>query len=168
MPKQRTWTEQDLREAAKDSYSIREVLSKLNLKPAGGNYKQLYKYIEEYKIDISHFTGQAWNTGDRYKPIVTARPLDEILTENSYYQSSKLRKRLVDENLFQHRCSRCNNTEWEGQLIPLELEHINGVNTDNRLENLCLLCPNCHALTDTYRGKNKGKRAYPNRQRNGS
>ena len=55
-------------------------------------------------------------------------------------------------------CSRCNLTEWLGQLIPLELEHIDGDNSNNSLENLCLLCPNCHALTPTYRGKNIGKK----------
>lgn len=165
MPKKRSWTEEQLREAVRASFSIREALSKIGLKPAGGNYKQFNNYIQEYNIDISHFTGQGWNSGSRFRPITPAKNLVEILVENSNYQSSKLRQRLINEKIFEHKCSRCKNIEWQGQNIPLELDHINGINNDNRLENLRLLCPNCHALTDTYRGKNVNKRVYSNRQR---
>lgn len=86
-----------------------------------------------------------------------ARPLSKILVENSNYQSYKLGKRLLREKLKEYKCELCGNIEWLGKPIPLELHHINGINTDNRLENLQLLCPNCHALTDNYRGKNVGK-----------
>ena len=57
----------------------------------------------------------------------------------------------------QRRCECCGLTEWQGQPIALELHHINAIRDDQRLENLQLLCPNCHTLTDNYRGKNKGK-----------
>lgn len=157
MPKQRTWTNEQLIEAVKASFSIREALALMGLKPTGGNYKQFYRYIEELDIDISHFTGKVWNKKDSasYRPVVRARPIEEYLVEGCRYQSHKLRQRLIKENYFLHKCYGCENTEWQGQSIPLELEHINGVNTDNRIENLTLLCPNCHALTSTYRGKNK-------------
>ena len=69
-------------------------------------------------------------------------------------QSNKLRIKLLREGLKQPMCERCGNTEWEGQSIPLEIHHINGDKTKNDLSNLQLLCPNCHALTSTYRGKN--------------
>jgi Zn finger protein HypA/HybF involved in hydrogenase expression len=69
--------------------------------------------------------------------------------------SSSLRIRLIKEKYFEHKCYCCNNTLWLDKPIPLELEHVNGDKFDNRIENLTLLCPNCHALTPTYRGKNK-------------
>lgn len=156
MPKQRTWTDEQMREAVKSSLSIREVLSKLNLAPTGGNYKQFYKYIEELSIDISHFTGQGWSRGKKINSGYKI-PLPDILVSHSIFKTSHLRKRLIKEKIFEHKCFRCNNTEWQDNPIPLELEHINGINTDNRIENLCLLCPNCHALTSTYRGKNKNR-----------
>lgn len=89
-----------------------------------------------------------------YRP---KRSLKSILVENSTYRSGthKLKKRLIREKYFEHKCYCCGNTEWMGKIIPLELEHINGINTDHSLINLTLLCPNCHAQTSTYRGKNK-------------
>lgn len=89
--------------------------------------------------------------------------IEEILIENSSYQTNKLRLRLLKEGLKKPICETCNNTEWNGKPIPLEVSHKNGNNSDNRLENLELICPNCHALTDSYRGKNwgKAKNAHP-------
>lgn len=83
-------------------------------------------------------------------------PIELILVEGSTFQSNQLRIRLLKENIMRPICSSCNLKTWIGQPIPLELDHINGVNDDNRLVNLRLLCPNCHALTNNYRGKNWG------------
>lgn len=84
------------------------------------------------------------------------RKLEDILVKGSDYQSNKLRKRLLKEGIFLRICSKCMGTNWNGKEIPLELNHVNGDNSDHRLENLELLCPNCHAQTDNYRGKNWG------------
>jgi len=162
MPKKRTWTNNELEAAVLDSSSVRQVLGKLRLAPTGGNYKQFYKYAAELNLDMSHFIGKGWRKGNKTPP-VKSKPLSEILTKGSFYQSSRLRVRLISEGIFDAVCSRCQNAQWQGVNIPLELEHKNGINTDNRIENLCLLCPNCHALTSTYRGKNKA--SYSNRQR---
>ena len=147
-----TYSEQELREAVKTSTSIRQVLDKLNIVPAGGNYQTTNRRIQKLDIDTTHFTGQAWNKG---RVIGPKRPIEEYLTENSVVQSFKLKSRLIAEGLKQHKCECCGITEWNGKPAPIELDHINGNHHDNRLENLRILCPNCHAQTDTYRGKNK-------------
>ena len=147
-----TYSEEDLREAVKTSTSIRQVLDKLNIVPAGGNYQTTNRRIQKLDIDTSHFTGQAWNRG---KVIGPKRPIEEYLKENSVVQSFRLKNRLLLEGIKQHKCECCGITEWNKKPAPLELDHINGNHHDNRLENLRILCPNCHAQTDTYRGKNK-------------
>ena len=81
--------------------------------------------------------------------------LKEILVKDSFYQSYKLKKRLLKEGFKEQRCECCGLEKWQGMPIPLESHHVNGDNRDNRTENLQLLCPNCHALTDNYRGLNK-------------
>ena len=79
-----------------------------------------------------------------------------ILKKDSTYQSNKLRKRLLDEGIKEYQCEICKLSDWMGKLIPLELDHIDGNNSNNEITNLRLICPNCHAQTDTYRGKNYG------------
>lgn len=147
-------TKEELETAAVNSRSIAEMCRKLGIKPIGGNYKCIHKAIEEYGIDISHFDGQGWNKGLKFNP-KPALDIEDILVENSFYQSFKLKNRLFKEGLKSKICECCGLSEWQDKEIPLELHHINGNNRDNRLENLQILCPNCHALTDNYRGHNK-------------
>lgn len=149
------YSDEQFIEAVQSSFSIAEICRKIGIADRGGNYRVVHKKIDELGLDISHLTGKAWNQGKRYRQINSSKPLEDILTENSYYSSYHLNKRLLKEGLKEHKCERCGRTEWEGQPIPLELHHINGDNTDNRLENLQMLCPNCHALTDNFRAKNK-------------
>lgn len=150
----RTWTQKQLEDAVSSSTSKRQVLKKLGLKEAGGNYTQIKKYIEEFKINTFHFKGQAWNKGKTGigKPRI---PLSKILVENSDFQSFKLKKRLFAEKLKSEYCEECGwaKKSKDGR-IPLELDHINGRKYDNRIENLRVLCPNCHSLQPTHRGKN--------------
>jgi hypothetical protein len=155
--KNRRYSDDDIRSAVASSVSFAEVLRKLGLRDAGGNYKSVHDHIKRLEIDISHLKGQSWSKG-RSGGHQTARPFEEILVKDSDYTSTHaLRKRLIAAGLLQSRCTSCNLTEWLTQPIPLELDHINGDRFDHRLENLRLLCPNCHALTATYRGKNKGR-----------
>jgi hypothetical protein len=158
MPRSTKVTESALRLAVADSLAMAQVLVKLGLVPAGGNYKTVQEKIKIYQIDTSHFTGAAWNQGERFRPFGKYPELADLLVKGSSCQSFKLKNRLLKAGLFQPACSGCGLSEWLGQPIPLELDHINGVNNDNQVENLRLLCPNCHALTATYRGKNQ-KRA---------
>jgi len=139
-----------LREAVKTSKSIAGALKKLKVSPCGGNYDVFKKAIKYYKIDTSHFMGQGWNRGKKLPP---KRPIKDYLNNSNSITSYKLCKRLLKENIKAHQCEVCKRKEWNNKKIPLELHHINGNNKDNRIENIQLLCPNCHALTDNYRNR---------------
>lgn len=148
-------TKQEIESAAKESFSYAQVLKKLNLNPTGGNYKILKRKLKEMGIDISHFTGQSHLKGKTHD-WSKKTPLEEILKKESNYQSYKLKNRLIKENLLLNKCDECGFIDtWNGKPINHHLDHINGDNTDNRIENLRLLCPNCHSQTETYAGKNK-------------
>ena len=84
-------------------------------------------------------------------------PVEELLNKNSTISSYRLKQKLIKENMIEVVCSCCKLTEWMGKPIPLELDHIDGDNTNNEFTNLRMLCPNCHAQTETYRGKNTKK-----------
>jgi len=145
-----------LKAAITNSTSMRQVLIALNVAPFGGNYDVLRKAIKHFNLDISHFFGQAWNKGITLDAKVS---IEDYLSNEKPIQSFKLKNRLLKEKFFEARCFNCDATEWLGEPIPLELDHINGDNKDNCISNLRLLCPNCHALTPTYRSKNRVNRA---------
>lgn len=150
------YTVEELKEAVASSYSLRQTLIKLDVAPAGGNYEVLRKAIKHFQVDNSHFKGQGWNKGKTFQP---KRELSEYLHNKFPIQSYKLKNRLIKEGIFEHKCSNCQMTHWLDNPIPIELDHIDGNSKDNSLLNLRLLCPNCHALTPTYRGKNIGTKA---------
>lgn len=150
--KQRKWNEEQLREAVKNNKSIRGVLIDLGLAPKGGNFATIKKAIKTYNIDSSHFTGQLWNKGG-HVICNPAASLESILNNEVSYLSHKLKIRLIREGIKEEVCEMCGNKEWLGHKIPLELHHIDGNHNNNNLNNIQLLCPNCHALTDNYRGK---------------
>jgi hypothetical protein len=145
-----SYTKEQLIDAIAQSTSIRQVLSHLGLKEAGGNYSTIQRKIAEYGLDTAHFTGKGWNQGLLFRPN-PPKTIEQLLVRGSTYQSHKLRKRLLKEGYFESKCYKCGISQWQGQPIPLELEHIDGDKSNNSLDNLTLLCPNCHALTHTWR-----------------
>ncbi|MDO8641463.1 MAG: hypothetical protein Q7R33_07990 [Nitrosarchaeum sp.] len=146
--------EDELKEAVINSVCFQDLFKHFNLAGSGHHYRILHRLIKKFDISNSHFTGSGWNRG-RHVKCGQVLSLDTILVENSTYTSTnRLRKRLIHENIFEARCCNCKLTEWMGRKIPLELEHKNGIKNDHRKENLELRCPNCHALTRFYRGRN--------------
>lgn len=158
-PRGRTWSDADLARAVATSFSMAGTIRALGLDVGGSVYPAMRRHIQRLGLDTSHWTGRAWNRGLQVTTR-TPRPLSEILVRDSdVLDTHGLRLRLLREGVFEPRCSRCARTSWEGQAIPLQLDHVNGDRTDNRLDNLRVLCPNCHSLTDTWCGRNKGRYA---------
>lgn len=148
-------TEEQFRKLIQNSYSKSQVIRSLGLKPSGANYGGFDFLIKKWNIDCSHFTGRGHLLGKTHNWSKKIPLQDIISNEDISYSSNKLRIRLIKEGILHEICNSCKMVEWMGSKIPLELEHKNGNKFDNRLENLELLCPNCHARTQTYRGKNK-------------
>ena len=151
----KNYSDSDFIQAVESSTSIRQALFKLNLKPAGGNYACAKLRMKQLGVSLKPGpNGQGWAKGTKRGP---NRPVEYYLKEDFPTVSYRLKNRLIKEGIKTHKCEICGIEEWMGQPTPLELDHINGKHDDNRLENLRVICPNCHAQTSTYRGKNKGK-----------
>jgi Zn finger protein HypA/HybF involved in hydrogenase expression len=154
----RKYTKEWLEELCKDSYSYAEVLTKAGRKNGGGSQATLKKKISEFNIDISHFTGQRWQWSPNNKDLHVNREkynLNEVFIKNSLVTQKVLRGYVERHNILEYKCENCGcDGHWQNGLIALEIDHIDGDNTNNEISNLRYLCPNCHALTETYRGRN--------------
>ena len=144
------YSKNEIADVVEKSISKRECLLKLGLKPYGGNYRVLDKYLAIYHIGIDHFLGQGWNVNNSPADI---KPIEKYFNNEISITSYKLKKRILKEKLKTLKCEICNLETWNGVEIPLELHHVNGNNNDNSFDNLQLLCPNCHALTSNYRNR---------------
>lgn len=149
-------TKECLEPLIRECKNITEFCRKLGMVPKGHNYYVAKRLIDDFKLDVSHFCRTPWNKGIKYKTKVNRiRTMEEVLKEDSHISSNDLKKRLFNNGYKEKKCECCGNTEWFGLPMKLELHHINGNHFDNRIENLQILCPNCHSITDTYRGKNQ-------------
>ena len=136
----------DLQLLFNESTSLFEILNKQGLKCTNENIELLKEELEQHGIDYSYIPT---------KTLFKKLPLEEILIEDSNYDSSKLKKRLIEAGLKEDRCEECGiGNEWNGKPLTLQVHHINGNHRDNRIENLQILCPNCHSQTDNYGSKN--------------
>jgi hypothetical protein len=161
----RSWTDDQLRDAVRDSRSYAEVVRRLGYQPSGGMHRHIKAHMERLGLNADHFAGRGWAKGRRAGTGFRPQPLAEILVANSTYLSSgSLRRRLINANLKPARCEICGLDTWRGQPLPLALDHINGDPRDNRLENLRIVCPNCHALTETWCGRNRSRRTPTGRE----
>ena len=137
-----------LEDAIKNCTSWRQLILYFNLKETGGNYSNLQNRCKEFKIDTSHFTGQGWN---QYGHPSFGNNMDiskVLVLREKKRPSAKTKELVLNHKLKQYKCEICGVSEWLGNPITLQLHHINGNPLDDRLENLQILCPNCHSQTD--------------------
>ncbi len=146
----------ELQNILDNSSTFVDVLATLGYDKYNGNHRTLKKRLNSESFNMEKFNEnyKKWKTSIN----ATAKkliPLSECLVENSSYSRKKLKIRLVEENMMEYKCKKCGlSNEWQSEKLSLQLEHINGINNDNRLENLCFLCPNCHSQTKTFGGRN--------------
>lgn len=161
--KPRKYTKEVILKLVTENTSVRQIINVLGLKETGGNYAMFKKLIKFYEIDARHFTGQGWakgktkefnkslkNASDKLKT-----PDKELFSKNAAPSANgiKLRKRLIEQGK-EYKCEICNNNGvWENKQLTLQVDHINGINNDNRKCNLRFLCPNCHSQTETWGNK---------------
>ena len=142
------YSKEELQKKANESYSMASFVEKIGYSKAGGStIKMVKEYVSENDIDISHFKGQGWSKDNfdysRFK----------------YGNSIKIASALPAlVNLKGHKCEQCGSSVWNQVKIPLEIHHNDGDHLNNELDNLVLLCPNCHALTENYKGRNHGNK----------
>ena len=147
----RKYTKEKLQKIADESFSYRQMILKLGLKETGGNYSNIQNRCKEFKVNTSHFFGQGWNKLNHPSYGKGSTPLNEYFIKGDKKKpSAKVKERLINNNLKEYKCERCGIDEWLGGRIVIELHHMNGDSKDNRLENLQLLCPNCHSQTHNY------------------
>ena len=152
--RQRSWTDEQLSSAVAQSMNMKQVVAALGLSPKGaGNWATIRRHIDRLGLSTSHWIASGWRSVN----FLREQPLKEILVANSTYRTGHLKERLFRAGIKERKCEHCGLTEWMGQPIPLELDHANGIPDDHRLENLRVLCPNCHALTPTWRGRQKNR-----------
>jgi len=149
MKRKRSWTCEEMRDAIFSSDTIADVLRKLNLTIRPGNYRTVNKFAKEFSLDMSFMSGKSCGKGG-----IKKKELNEILIKNSPYGRSGLKARLLKEGLIENKCQIPDcpnpNPEWKGQKLVLIIDHINGINDDNRLENLRMVCPNCASQLPTH------------------
>jgi len=153
-PRGTSCSDDEVRAAFAAARSLADLMRRVGLAPKGGNYRVMKRRLRRLGLDPSHLSGQRWATGVRHAAV----PLSELLVAGRWCPNTLLKRRLIEEGWLEASCSGCELVEWLGQPIPLELDHINGDRDDNRMDNLRLLCPNCHAQTPTYRGRNVHRR----------
>lgn len=143
--KWRLLSDDEFAQLVQKSRSFQELASKIGyVKTGGGTQETLKKVVKERNLDISHFTGQGWNKG-HYDY--------NTFKENCPKKNGKTTLAAIID-LRGQECEQCHNTLWLGQPINLEIHHKDGNHNNSSLDNLQLLCPNCHSYTENYCGKN--------------
>lgn len=148
-------TDQEFSDLVKSSLNISEVLFKLGYTTKGNSwgYSQVRQRMTDLNLSGKDFKGKSAviSFNEQKKEL----SYDDLFKENGKHNRNVIRRRIIRDNLLPYKCAICGCKEWQGKTLSLELDHINGINNDNRLENLRFLCPNCHSQTTTYGSRNQ-------------
>ena len=150
-------------------YNKRKIMKQREVKVSDEQIREAYEkyktlHIASAELDMTTVSlwrrakkiGLAWKDKNYRSVQPTKIPTNEILEgKHPYYQTLKLKKRLIKEGIKENKCDICEITEWNGKPISMQLDHIDGNSHNHKLENLRMTCPNCHSQTETYCGKNK-------------
>jgi Zn finger protein HypA/HybF involved in hydrogenase expression len=147
------YTKEELEFLLNESISFRQFLKKIGSSTNGSSaYNSIKKQLDKLNIIIPIYNCKN-NFHDKKR-----LEDDEVFIENSTYSRGHLKERIIKNNLIEYKCNKCRNKgKWINRELVLQLDHINGINNDNRLENLQFLCPNCHSQTETFAGKSLNK-----------
>ena len=155
-------SKEELVNIVKSSESLSNVLKKINLDPtrSGSRYRSLKDRLKQDNIDYSHISlGNFSNQGRKFPS--QAKPLEEVMVENSTYSRGFLKKRLLKNGMLKNQCAICEQLPFfNNKELVMVLDHTNGIRNDNRRENLRLLCPNCNSQQETFAGK-RNKKFFP-------
>ena len=152
-------TKDELQKLINESSTYSEVLRKLNIQVHTSYFNMLYKKIEEENIDLLLFNKNKKEYTDKQISRVIKNnsfPDEMFFIENCLRNRKDMKRRILKNRILPYECDICKNKgEWNNSILTLQIDHINGISNDNRIENIRFLCPNCHSQTDTYTGKNK-------------
>ena len=149
------WNESDIKAAVNASFSYQETLRKLGIPCQGNNVSTLKRKMELYNITNQHFTFHP-----KELPKLQRKTEEYLTIDGTFITSTNLKNRLIKDGFKENKCEICGVSEWQGKPLVCQLHHKNGNHKDNRLENLQILCPNCHSQTENYCGVSKKEKKY--------
>lgn len=152
------YTKEILEPIIKESRSFAEVIKKLNLKQGGGTQSNIKKKCQKFNIDYSHLLGQGWNKYGQPDFNKGKESIEQYFDRETERKPSNVKSRILSYKLKEYKCELCNlkhEKGWMNKDIIIELHHKDGNRSNNKLENLQFLCPNCHSQTSNYRNRNR-------------